>query len=212
MIITPTIALIVFGIVVVIAIVMALLFSQAEYDTSSVRVFISVLAGLSIVITFLFYYSVVDMQQQERVLPLLAEQVRLSHHVHHDLSGALLASRESAPRLMNELLLGPASRTELDIAELLVSRQIFHSWQLVALASTSLDRLSYLTLFLQQATSQLLRLYWSSLRSNYVKRTQLLGDILFDLSNSITATTTIDEHETLAQRALLLLDGTAVRR
>jgi hypothetical protein len=187
--VTPIIALIVFVIVLLIAFV-ASLFLGNSFQTSRLHVFLACLSGLSIVITFLFYYSVVELQQQQQKLTLIQETSRISDSVLDSLMNEIKESVTIIPNFVASITpLNPCNDPPEDpntqeacTQKLVLSYKVFSIWQDVLLSSlfVDLEPVSYITSFLQRAHSPQLLEQWTANKINFNSRTQQFGDLLFE--------------------------------
>jgi len=80
--VTPRIAFGFFLVILVVAGIIAWRFNNySEYDKGAFHTFIAILAGLGIFVTFLFYYSVIELQQQQQAKSNLQELCRINDAV-----------------------------------------------------------------------------------------------------------------------------------
>lgn len=80
--VTPAFAILVFIAVIIISAIAAWWIGKyANYDTGSFHVFIAVLTGLGVVITFMFYYNLVELNAQQQRLATIQELSRINNTV-----------------------------------------------------------------------------------------------------------------------------------
>jgi len=194
--------------------------SYQDYDKGRFHTFIAVLAGLGIFITFLFYYNLVLIQNQQQQLAAIQEISRLNDSV---LNSILDAIKESADVIPNFVIsITPLTNvvccttdkcgTPLDpnnaitcTAKMVLSYRIFAVWQDVIISKVfvKFKPQAYLANFLQRANSQQLFEQWTANRINFNASTQRLGDLLFEYGLPITIQTP-EEYEKVVE--LLLQD------
>ena len=79
---SETVALLLFAIVIITSIVLSWYMSSHEkYERSQFHTFISILTGLGIFIVFMFYYNVVALQNQQQQLAFVQELARINDSV-----------------------------------------------------------------------------------------------------------------------------------
>src|SRR5688572_9218711 len=70
-IVTPAMALFVFISILIVSLLIAGSCNPTKFDTTRTKIFITCLAGFGVVITFLFYYGVVSLQQAQQRLAIV---------------------------------------------------------------------------------------------------------------------------------------------
>jgi hypothetical protein len=172
--------------------------SYENFDTSRFHVFIAILAGLGVFVTFMFYYNVVGLQQQQQDLSALSELTRLNENM----NSVLTAIQESSTVIPNFVLTispltnsicGATAPTDPITPEACTQRatlsyRIFSVWQDVVISDnfTDVNPVVYVTNFLQRANSNLLFNEWTVSRLNFVDNAQAFGDLLFEYALPIT--------------------------
>lgn len=196
--VTPKLALGVFLFILAAAAIAAWWMSTYNrYDQSTFHTFIAVLAGLGVFVTFMFYYSVVELQQQQQQLAVIQETARISDIVFNDLLSEIDKASIIVPNFTLSLTpllpcgatAGPDPVTpEACIEKLILSTKIFGTWQDIIISNTFVDYqpVAYVTNFLQQANSSQLLDQWSTAKINFNSRTQSFGDLLFEYGLPIT--------------------------
>lgn len=199
--VTPTVAIVVFVIILVISLLIAFNTKTfKDFDTSRVHIFIIALGGLGVIITFLFYYSVVELQQQDQQRSYLKETSRVSNQFTtklltniRDASSIVPGFVATITPLQNKgITPQPDPNTPQVIAtRFTLSTQIFSVWQdvIYSKAFLNISQLAFVTNFLQMANSSQLYAEWQNAKINLSDRTQLYGDLLFKYGLPITVQT-----------------------
>ena len=201
--VTPKVVL---GLLLVIVVVAAILAwhtkDYASYDKGAFHTVVAVLAGLGVFITFAFYYSVVELQQQQQMLANIQELSRINDSV---LNSVLSEIREASNIIPNFVLsITPLTNTvcESEVGEdpvnpqtctekMVLSYRIFSLWQDVIVSDKflAMDPVSYVANFLQRANSSQLEQQWSVNKLNFSREAQEFGDLLFEYGLPITIQT-----------------------
>ena len=92
--VNPSFAVAVFVTIVIIAIIIAWVSNPEYFEETKIRVFIICLAGLGIVLTFLFYYSILTLEQEQQNLTRLQQTTILGEDL---LNGVLIEIEKSVP-------------------------------------------------------------------------------------------------------------------
>lgn len=224
--ISPIFAIVVFATIVGIAIVVAWWKRDyGTYDRGAFHTFVAVFAGLGVVITFLFYYNLLIIQEQQQQLTMIQEISAINDST---LNG-ILESMNSASTIIPAFVLSmtPLTNTiccpggttggtacaftpETDpvnpqtcTEKMTLSYRIFSIWQDVLVANGFLEehQLAYVTSFLQRANSQQLYQQWTVTKINFSSRTQTFGDLLFEYGLPITIQTP-EEYTAVATRLI----------
>lgn len=196
--VTPIVALCIFIIVVIIAVAIAFLSNPDKHEKTRTRVFLTTLTGLGIIITFMFYYNVVELQQEQQLTTILEQTNSLNESILETLLVEIRKASTVAPHFTLSLLplsecaqcdSGEDPQTpEVRLECYIVSYKIFSIWQNFLEGSyflrTPLE--GYLTNFLQRAHSKPLHDMWLLYKHDFGDRTQLFGDMLFEKSSLIT--------------------------
>lgn len=209
--VTPVFAIIIFVVIVVIAIIAAWWWADyTSYDKANFHTFISILTGLGIIITFLFYYNLLQLQQEQQELAAIQETARINDSVLNNLLDSMIQASTIIPNfvlsitpLTNEVCcangatgatgctiptpedpINPQTCTE----KFTLSYRIFSLWQDVIVSNRFLTRsqVPYISNFLQRANSTQLYAQWTANKLNYGSKTQSLGDLLFEYGLPIT--------------------------
>lgn len=188
--VNPSIALLVLGLVLLAVILITLRTSPKDYDQSRSYVFMTVLSGLGVIITFFFYYGVVELNQEQQRLNVVQETARLSNTLVEELMLEISEAAKVVPNFaasVSPLQTYPQPIPDPDdleatFSKLFLSYKIFSVWQDVLLADefTANEPLSYITSFLQRANSRPLYYEWIRSKIDFNKSTQQFGDLLFE--------------------------------
>ncbi|CAH6418462.1 Hypothetical protein HVR_LOCUS164 [uncultured virus] len=193
-------ALILFAIIVLIAAVIAWYMKDYnQYDKGSFHTFISILIGLGIFVTFMFYYNLIQLQQQQQTLAAIQELSRINDSLLNSVLDEIKQASETIPNfvlsitpLTNTICMSTASEDPVNpqtcTEKMVLSFRIFSLWQDVIVSDRfiNLDPASYIANFLQRANSQQLYQEWTVNRLNFRPDTQAFGDLLFEYALPIT--------------------------
>ena len=199
--ITPQLSLFIFVVILLIAALVAMSYSDfGMFKNSRGHTFIIMLIGLGIFITFLFYYSIVELQNSQSQLATIQETSKLSADISDGLMNDIRAGSTKIPNfalsltpliICNSNIPVDPETPETCIAKMTLSYKIFNVWQQIVLAHNfvNYDPLSYTTNFLQRANSKQLLEQWKLNKINFNDDTQSFGDLLFEYALPITVQT-----------------------
>jgi hypothetical protein len=198
--ITPALALIIFGIILVIAAIIGWWMNDyATYDKGSFHTFIAVFTGLGVFITFLFYLNLITLQQQQQQLAAIQEMARVNDSVLNSVLNSIVEASTIIPNFV--LSITPLTNkvccdteecnipvepdpvnSQTCTEKFTLSYRIFALWQDVLVANHFIhfDPESYVSNFLQRANSKQLFEQWTVNKINFNKNTQSFGDLLFE--------------------------------
>ena len=211
--ITPAVVVLLFLIIIFVTLILTATVSEGGFGKSYLRTFTSVLIALGIFITFAFYFSVIELQQEQQRLSIVNQTARLNEHV----TGLYEAIKENytyIPHFASSLipLSGPTltsadpltPETQLRIYTL--AQRVFTIWEEVELATGFLDfdPAAYIARFLQCATSVQLQTQWLMQRLHFSSSVQRFGDTLFEHAAQIQQHD-VDAYQTQAQRVVQVL-------
>lgn len=192
--VTPNVALGIFVIIIIMAAVASFMMKDyTTYDKGSFHTFIAILAGLGVFVTFMFYFSVIELQQQQQELAGIQELSRINNAQLNSVLNEINKASKIIPSFVLSITplsntvcpnsippdtINPVSCTE----KMVLSYRIFSLWQDVVISDYFLkvDALSYVAHFLQYANSKQLYSQWKVSRLNFSKQTQQFGDLLFE--------------------------------
>lgn len=198
--VTPIIALGIFILILIVSGILAWRMNNyATYDKTSFHTFIAILSGLGVFVTFMFYYSVIDLQQQQQQLATIQELSR----VNDSLLNSVLNEMKTASLVIPNFVLSitPLTNTVCNTSapedpvtpqtcttKMTLSYRIFSVWQQVIFSDKflTIDPISYVADFLQRANSSQLAQEWNVNRLNFTSDTQIFGDLLFEYGLPIT--------------------------
>lgn len=200
--VTPNVALIVFLCVLVAAAFISFRTNPNTFTGSKLQIFISCLAGLGIFVTFLFYYSVVELQQEDIRINVIKQTARVNDLFINTLLKEMLSSSELIPNFVLSMMplnsCGNFDVPPVDvnsvracIEKFSLSYKIFTIWQDTINSNDfiKIEAETYISNFLQRAHSEELERIWKNNRLNFDEDTQILGDLLFQYSKEIVEQT-----------------------
>lgn len=184
--------------------------SYGDYDKTSFHTFIAILGGLGVIVTFMFYYNVVELQNQQQKIAAFQELARINDSV---LNSVLEEIQQSSVYIPNFVLaLTPLTNTaccdspgcispDISVSDpitpqncsikMTLSYRIFSLWQdyIISIRYTRAEQLAYISNFLQRANSSSLYEQWKVSKLNFTNKTQQFGDLLFTYALPITVQT-----------------------
>lgn len=210
--VTPFLAVCLIVIIILIAVFIAFRIDPKNYDTSRTHVFIATLAGLGIFVIFLFYYSVIELQQEQIKLFSVQETSRISNSILDIIFDEIQKSSTMLPTFSTSLLpllqcnsepQPDQETTEACIMKYNLSYKIFTTFQDVVLSENfvSIEPLAYTTNFLQRANSKKLYEQWIVNKIDFNSKTQKFVDLLFEYALPISEQTS-DKYLETAQKLL----------
>lgn len=216
--VSETLALLIFGSILVASAIVA--FHTKNYDTYDKGIFhtfISVLAGLGVFITFMFYYNVVSLQNQQQNLAAIQEMARINET-------SLTSMLDEMDNVVNEIPNFVMSLSPLNkklccencnipddpknpltcTIKTTLSYRIFSLWQEMIQSNKFInyDPTAYVASFLQRANSAQLYEQWSISYINFNDKTIAFGELLFRYGLPIT-TQTPTEYLSVATKLVL---------
>lgn len=216
--VSETLALLIFGAILVASAIVAFYTKNYDtYDKGNFHTFISVLAGLGVFITFMFYYNVVSLQNQQQNLASIQEMARINET---SLTSMLDEMDNSVIEIPNFVMsLSPLNKNlccdKCDIPEdpktpstctlkSTLSYRIFSLWQEIIQSNKFIDYhpVAYVTSFLQRANSKQLYEQWGILYVNFNNKTIEFGNLLFEYALPITIQTPT-EYRSVANKFIL---------
>ena len=207
-IVTPATAVLVFMGVLIVSLLISGFCTPNKFDHTRTKIFITCLAGFGVIITFLFYYSVVTLQQAQQRQSIIAMTSNINKLL---LKGVIdQISGDEVPHFTSSLypLLNIKVEQDDDTVEhqLLIfklSYKIFSLWQelIIALPFVDIEPLSFLSNFLQRANSELLYKQWQLSKLDFNQETQDFGDLLFRYALDIK-TQTVESYICEAKKIL----------
>lgn len=179
-----------------------------SYQGSRLHIFITTLSSLAIFVTFLFYYSVVDLQMQQRREVKVRETSRITNLIQNTFIENIKENGDKIPKFTKELLplqkqikYQGKNKSQLDeddeeddadtyvnnLAKYTLSYKIFNLWQDIIVSHNFLDIDQENIIFhcLQRASSPQLRYIWGHCKQEFGDKTQIFGDLLFEKAQEI---------------------------
>ncbi len=187
-IVTPITALCVFIGVLLVSLLISGFCTPSTFDQTRTKIFITCLAGFGVVITFLFYYSIVTLQQAQQRYAIINLTSQLNKTLLKGVMDQIHSASDKVPHFTSTLFPLLYLKVEKDDChienQLLIfklSYKIFSLWQelIIATPFIDIDDISYLCNFLQRANSKLLYEQWIQCKLDFNKDTQDFGDLLF---------------------------------
>lgn len=189
----------------------------SNYDKGSFHTFISILMGLGIFVTFMFYYNIVQVQNAQQEFAAIQEASRISDSILNNILDEIRIAGRIIPNfvtsitpLTSKICCGETCSVEKDeiraetcTERMVLSYRIFSLWQDVIETTryANIDLLACVSNFLQRANSNQLYEEWLVNRLNFGNRTQRFGDILFTYGLQITIQTP-EEYTSVANKVL----------
>lgn len=201
-----TTVMIVFIIILIIAIMSACMCNPETFEYTNWYVFLVTLAAFSIVLTFFFYYSLVEIQGQQQELNTIEETQKLTNSIVNITSVSMVQKMDTIPEFVKSLNpldfnknnkynnknINNIECDKKDITKHALSYEIFSVWQSVVSYKkfTSFkDEESNTILFLQWANSKELYEEWLKHRICFTDETVEYGDLLFSYGLNINRQT-----------------------
>jgi len=187
---TPTTAILLLGVIILATLLITHKTSADTYDKSKAFVFVTVLAGLGIIITFFFYYGVLELNQRQQRLIMVQETARISDMLVEELMSEIVTAGKVVPNFAASVtplqqrfaFTSDPSTQDAVLTKLFLSYKIFSIWQDVLMADefTGHEPLAYISNFLQRANSSQLYDQWTRVKIDFNEPTQEFGDLLFE--------------------------------
>ena len=196
-IVTPKVAITVFLVILIICFIIALRCNPKDFDYTRTKIYISCLAGFGIFITFLFYYSIVSLQQAQQRIDIITMTRNLNAQLMKGVIEQIQTASEKIPQFTSSLFplldvpptKNPDENTiENGILKFKIAYKIFALWQeyLLSAPFIDLDQLAIICNFLQKANSKLLYEQWDRIKIDFNQKTQEFSQLLFNYSQKIT--------------------------
>ena len=209
--ITRDIIILVFILIIVIALMAAIIVNPKNYSISRWYVFIGTFAAMSLIMTVIFYYSLVTNQECQNSLTHIQETKNVSVTVLDVNIEEMRKCSEVIPNFAASLMPLTLQGVEIGedderyvIHEISLSYKIFHAWETAIISKDFLGKkkLSYITNFLQWCSSRKLYERWKQMKVNFLPSTIRLGDLLFEHVEDICECTP-EEYARVAKETLV---------
>lgn len=206
MIVSENIAIVVFLSIALVSMFFAWYFASYDiFSGAKFHTFIVVFGGLGVIITFLFYYNVLQLQAEQQILQKLDIATKFN-----SAWSILLTSMNTASAVVpkfvlsmtpltnhackesnisNEEYIGDEPTAEVCTFKMSLSFRIFSLWQDFFKGRDFFDNnisFGYINNFLQKANSEDLHKEWLASKLNFDNTTQSFGDLLFEYGLPIT--------------------------
>ncbi len=220
--VTPTLGLVIFALILILAVLVAWYMSTYDYyDKSNFHTFIAILSGFSIFVTFMFYWNLLQLQEQQQKLAAVQELARVNDNILNSVLDSITHSSTIIPNftlsltpLTNQVCCtaGTGATGGCDIPttadpitpqacteKMALSFRIFTLWQDFITSNNFMkyDATSYISGFLQRANSPQLYTQWTMSYIDFNTDTQAFGNLLFEYGLPITLQTPV-EYQTTA--------------
>lgn len=193
--VTPVSSIIFLILVLVVTLFITYQTPAENFDGSKTYVFLTVLAGVGVFITFLFYYGVVELNAQEQALATVQETAR-TDELNNKMITTIAEASAAVPGFVASITpLQNNGRSYYDEVnpvnentKLAVAYTIFSVWQDMFIADkfTGNEPVAYVSNFLQRANSTQLYDQWKLAYIDFNRSTQILGELLFEYALPIT--------------------------
>ena len=193
--VTTNVAIAVFIGILLIALIIANVCDPLTFKASRARIFLGVLFSLGLVITFLFYYALVNLQASQYRSNVLSLTSNINQILTKGVIDELHVASKHIPNFT--LSLFPLTSCSCDktdddtpentLLKFKISYKIFSLWQELLLSHNliDLDREAYLCIFLQKAHSKELHAIWNNTKLDFNCTTQEFGNLLFTYASYI---------------------------
>ena len=181
----------VFVLIIVLAIIAALMIDPANFDKTRWRTFLITAASLGIVITFMWYFFLVEQNYSVQDTIDTSERRHIEEGIVEasvaDIqknSGIIPAFCESLfPLQFGHCKYECSLNRKKLLHETTLSYRLFDTWDHYVLSK--INPVSDMTYFLQWASSPHLKKQWDKQYINFNSKTQLFGDLLFKEASEI---------------------------
>lgn len=213
MLITENLAIVIFGIILIVAVIVAFYMKTYQrYDISMFHTFVAVLSGLGVFVTFMFYYSVISLQNQQEQIGIMQEVSRLTSEDINSVLNEISNSKDIIPNFILSLMPLNSYNMKIEddpnipnvhISKFILSNKIFSIWQNILLTKNiiRLDEVTYIAKFLQYANSKQLHEMWLNNHISYNSKTKVFGNLLFEYSLS-NKCVNCNEYDKLASKLI----------
>lgn len=217
MIITPYILIGVYIIIIATALIIAWGSRRVvNYEGGRLKIFLAIVGGLSTLVTFIFYYNLVMIQNQQIEKDSQATKAELNLRMSRDVVDEIRKASLVAPSFARSLTvltrplrdsMPPLQQGDYyaaEAAKLALSNTIFYIWNdfigdTQAASREASSNYVYITTFLQYAFSTELEEYWNNLYVMFSPSTQKLGHLLFEKAAYLREFKEVSTHQELIQ-------------
>ena len=204
---TPAVVIGVLAIAIIIAVIASRRYkNNADYQGSRIHVFASVIGSFVIVFTAVLYFNLVQIHSREADAQTHAELVELDKSIITQLNTQIINAGKYIPAFVLSITPLDNCSCKPKIEEITegsmrdddeqldksnwkntLSHHIFYVWSSTATGGKAVTKncVTYVTRFLQMATSDQLEEIWNTQRCLYSKPTKKFGDLLFEKAKEI---------------------------
>jgi len=193
--VTPFMALVILILIVIASFFICFTIKPNNFEHSRTKVFITSLASLGIFVTFLFYYSVVDLQQQQKLQAKIQETSKITDTIQNTFILNIEKYYNEIPNFTSTLLPllnldhknEESEEKDKKLLKYVLSYQIFSVWQDMIISDEfiAVDNVSLISGALQRAHSLPLKEFWKTIKIDFSNNVQKFGDLLFEWSSKI---------------------------
>lgn len=195
-IISPFVALGVFVIVLLVALLISGFTNPVHFDHTRTKIFLYCLTSMGVVITFLFYYSVVQLQASQQRVVILQMTSNITKMLTKEIHDQIYKVSKKVPNFVMSLyplqnnhciVEKDIINTETCMIKFKISYKIFLLWQelLLCLPFLDIEPTSYICICLQNAHSNQLKEQWEISKCDLNCNTRAFGDLLFFYAGKI---------------------------
>ncbi len=203
--VTPTVLIVVFIVVAIVAIAACYRYKTHEdYQQSKIHIFVSVLGATAIILTAVLYFNLIQLHNRQSDTEAHKEMVDINQSILETLYSELKKASVKIPSFVLSITPLGTSKCELGREDSgayksdgdtpvictwrrSISSRIFFIWQDVILGGKSVigNMRSYIVSFLQMAVSNQLEEQWQVLKYGYSDICVKFGDMLFEKGKEI---------------------------
>ena len=187
-------------VIVAVSIIIACTHHHEKYDGSHLKVFISVITGLSLFISMLIYYNLATIQQDGKTDNTHKKFHKLKDQMSTNMTDDIINYNQKIPYFVKSISplvvyhtvidLDPVNNETIILKNTLAHRIFNFFEKYITIKHILKDRQeSIISVFLQRANSRELYDIWLVQRLNFSKKTQKLADLLFKYGLPITEQT-----------------------
>lgn len=179
------------GIIIVLIVIIAIVISAfshgTNYDSSKVKIFIAVLTGLGIFVTFFFYYNVVALQYQQQSIMYYDRVQVLDESFIDSYLKSVEEYKDQCPEIINQMY--PCQKWNLQgkddkVLQFTLATRAYILWkdyvQYHEYVEQTGNAESYVCIFLQQCNSSILADIWKDSKYNYSDTCIKFSELLFE--------------------------------
>jgi hypothetical protein len=183
--VNTSVVILVFILILVISAVAAMVIDPTNFDKTRWRTFIVTAAALGIVITFMWYFFLVEQSIDTDMKDELDTRRHMGKNIIDNCVGGIEKSCEKIPGFCSSIM--PLQEPK-DIERATLSYRLFDSWEYCA--QCPFQNRGDIALFLQWCKSKKLKKQWLKQRCNFSEKTERFGDLLFEVSSKTKNTPT----------------------